>query len=247
MGVYSDTGPFAIVPEWLLYSDVSDRALRVYAVLGRHADADGHSHPTRRRLWGLVGCSERSLDSAVRELVAAKALIVEHRRSENGDPTSNEWILLRAAPGGARNAPTGGAENAPTGGAGTDAQTRASLEREPIERDLAPAVRTRRQDPLFDAFVDCYAFDQSEITEHERGRLNKACKLLRDVSADPDEIPARRAMYAVLFRDAPQTPIALASHWAECNPDPDRLPFHASKTSAMVLRAAARARNEETP
>ena len=32
---------FAIIPEWVLYADISPQAVRLYGVLRRYADRDG--------------------------------------------------------------------------------------------------------------------------------------------------------------------------------------------------------------
>jgi hypothetical protein len=37
--VESDTGPFAIVPEWVIDADISNGALRLYAVIGRYTNS----------------------------------------------------------------------------------------------------------------------------------------------------------------------------------------------------------------
>jgi hypothetical protein len=93
--VYSDTGPFAIVPEWLLVADVSDRAVRLYAVLARYADQAGECWPMRRTLADRLGCSVDSVDRAVRELKKAGAVRVEPRRTAGGDQTSNTYTVVR--------------------------------------------------------------------------------------------------------------------------------------------------------
>lgn len=83
--VRSDTGPFAVVPEWLVYSSASDRAVRLFAILARH-DGPGGAFPGRRRLQEILACSERTLDRAVDELEALGALVVHTRwRLPSGD------------------------------------------------------------------------------------------------------------------------------------------------------------------
>ncbi len=78
---------------------------------------------------------------------------------------------------------------------------------------IAPAQRAR--DPLWDSIIDCWCLDPSELTDTERARLNKATKLLRDVQADPAEIPRRRARYRSRYPDAADTPMAVAGRWSE--------------------------------
>lgn len=119
-GVNTDTGPITVVPEWLLDADVSDRAVRLYAVLGRYADQQLRSWPSRRKLAGRLRCSVDTLDRAVRELTDAEALNVIPRYDEAGDRTSNLYVLRRVRPGVRTDAQTGDRMDAATGG-GTDA------------------------------------------------------------------------------------------------------------------------------
>jgi hypothetical protein len=98
-GVTSDTGPFALIPEWLLDSGVSDRAVRLYAVLARYADNDtGIAFPSKRLLATRLGCSDDSVTRAQKELEAADALRVEARFADEGDRTSNNYVVLRVGP-----------------------------------------------------------------------------------------------------------------------------------------------------
>jgi hypothetical protein len=92
---------FAIVPEWILDSTyISDRGVRVFAVLSRYADQEGHAHPSRTTLANRCFCSVDSVDRALKELEAAGAVEVK-RRIENGAYVTNEYIVQR---GGSRTA-----------------------------------------------------------------------------------------------------------------------------------------------
>jgi hypothetical protein len=71
---------FAIVDEWVLDLPVSDRAIRLYAVLVRYADHQTHkAFPSRRTLAERLRCSMKSVDRAVQELIDAGALSKEQR------------------------------------------------------------------------------------------------------------------------------------------------------------------------
>jgi len=83
---------FAVVPEWVLFSEVSAQAVRLYAVLARKADNDsGESYYSRRKLAGfLLSKDPRVVDKAVTELEMLGAVtVVRGRFSRDGDPTSN--------------------------------------------------------------------------------------------------------------------------------------------------------------
>src|SRR3954447_4698798 len=72
---------FAIVPEWVLDADISDAALRLYAVLLRYGQSSGHRMPGRRLLAArLQKRSRDSVDRALKELVRVGAVVVQHRR-----------------------------------------------------------------------------------------------------------------------------------------------------------------------
>ena len=84
---------FAMVPEWILDAEVSDRAVRLYAVLARYADGSGRAWPGRALLAKRVRCSKDSIDRAMAELVAVGAITKRGRVSADGDQTSNLYVV----------------------------------------------------------------------------------------------------------------------------------------------------------
>ena len=71
---------FAIIDEWVLDLDISDRALRLYAILMRYADKDTHkAFPSRKTLAERLKCSPASVDRASMELVDARLMSKEQR------------------------------------------------------------------------------------------------------------------------------------------------------------------------
>ena len=89
---------FSIIPEWLLDSDLSDRAIRVYSVLARYADNETlQAYPSRDTLAQRCHCHWRSVDRAIDELVRLGAITKTHRK--NGDSyQSNLYTLRRVLP-----------------------------------------------------------------------------------------------------------------------------------------------------
>lgn len=156
--------PFATVPEWLLDADVSDRAVRLFAILSRHADREGKAFPGRRYLAQRLKCSTASVDRAAAELVDAEALAVRANWRADGGQTSNLYWLWPALPDEEgephpSDPPLGTAEEAPlvTGeeGKGNESQ----VEREPENERLfdgsaaAPAeLPGPSDDELFEEF-----------------------------------------------------------------------------------------------
>lgn len=98
---------FAIIPEWVLYADISPQAVRLYGVLRRYADRDGSCFPSRKRLASDLRMeSTKPVDRALKELVIIGAITIEHRHTEQGDLQSNLYTVLSAPLGGDEKLPT---------------------------------------------------------------------------------------------------------------------------------------------
>ncbi len=108
--VYAEDGYYAVIPEWVLDSDVSAQAIRLYAVLRRYADQrTGHAHPSRRTLADRLQVADvKVVDRALADLTRVGAVTVYPRTDDAGDRSSNGYVLHRA-PG-----PQGRGQNAPT-------------------------------------------------------------------------------------------------------------------------------------
>jgi len=89
---------FSIVPEWLLDSGCSDKALRLYCVLARYADnEDMTAYPGRGTLAKRVGCHRATIDRAVEELIALGA-ITKQVRVKDGKYQSSLYTIRRIGP-----------------------------------------------------------------------------------------------------------------------------------------------------
>lgn len=95
----SELGPFALVPRWVLRAPISDRAVRLYALLADHVTgAEGDAIPSVPTLAAMLGdCSPDSVRRARTELVELGALTVTERRRADGGQTSNTYTV-RATP-----------------------------------------------------------------------------------------------------------------------------------------------------
>ena len=83
------------------------------------------------------------------------------------------------------------------------------------ERTLAPVPHPgRKNDPLWDAVMDACGVKSEDLTKSARGGYNKAVSELRNVGADPADIPTRARNYRRAYPNAALTPTALAKHWA---------------------------------
>ncbi len=72
---------FALVPEWVIDAAVPDSSFRLYSLLLRYGGTSGQRMPSRTTLARRMHRSVDAVDRAMRELVAAGIVRVEHRRS----------------------------------------------------------------------------------------------------------------------------------------------------------------------
>lgn len=97
----TDVGRFAMCPLWILQSGISDRAIRLFALLAaQYADRDEVAYPSRGRLARDLQCSTSSIDRALKHLTAICAITVERRFTPGGEPTSNKLSLHFSRPQG---------------------------------------------------------------------------------------------------------------------------------------------------
>ena len=119
--VISDLGPFSLVPRWVLDADVSDGAVRLYALLGDYADRHGECWPGRATLAERLRTSRATVDRRVTELEEAGALQVRRRGGKPGEAWSSNLYLLRRLPPSSTDeatpSSTGGPSPSSTGGA----------------------------------------------------------------------------------------------------------------------------------
>ena len=85
---------FAIIPEWVLDSEISANAVRLYCVFRRYADQNGYCFPSRKTLARRCRVSEATVDRLIKELEAIGALTVRNRRTETGEYKSSEYVVV---------------------------------------------------------------------------------------------------------------------------------------------------------
>ena len=71
--------------------------LAVYTALAQHANSAGRCHPTIPRIAGILDCSPRKVNDALRLLADAGLIAIEERRAKNGRQMSNAYVLLPVA------------------------------------------------------------------------------------------------------------------------------------------------------
>ena len=89
---------FSMVPAWLLDRSISDKALRLYAVLAGYADSEtGQAYPGRTLLSRRMDCSVKTVDRAVQELLEIGA-IKKQQRVKDGHYQSSLYTVVRVDP-----------------------------------------------------------------------------------------------------------------------------------------------------
>lgn len=199
---------WAQVPEWVICADISDRAVRLYAMLSRRANDDRRAFPSRRYLAKNIRCSVKSVDRALEELVKIGAVTKEQQFK--GDRQTVNLYTLRAMVW----SPVTRGGDTPVAGEGDtgDAQNE-SHRNESHKNTFAAAPRQRKPDPLWDTMLAVCGIDGSTLTKTGRGQVNAALKELREIGATPADIDSKAKAYRKTWPDVSLTPTALVKHW----------------------------------
>ncbi len=138
---------FSILPEWVLDLEVSDAAIRLYAVLLRYGGSSGSRMPSRRTLAERLHRSVDSIDRAMRELESAHVVRVERRR-HGLENLTNRYHLRTSDPAiPAVPAREGGRRSAATPGRTVAVTLAADLRPDPEVPTETPPPRTPSRRP----------------------------------------------------------------------------------------------------
>lgn len=90
------TTKFSMIPKWVMISDLSSGAIRLYGVLMCYADNKTHeAYPSRKTLADDMQLKRvRSVDTYIEELVEFGALIVNKRKRKDGSYMSSLYTLI---------------------------------------------------------------------------------------------------------------------------------------------------------
>lgn len=151
---------FAQLPEWvLLHPDLTDKAKLLFALLDRHAGADGDCFPSKRRLAEMLGCDTRTIIRAKDLLEQVGALEVQPRY-DDGRQTSNLYILNGLPPEEPRHHVDGGGVISVTPPVTSVSPPGVSSvsphEREPEDREPVKETRARSEHPTFEIWYQAY-------------------------------------------------------------------------------------------
>lgn len=135
---------FSIVPEWVIYAQVSSHAVRLYAVLARYANESRQCSPGRKRLADHMGVSVSTMDRALDELVQLGAVTVTRQKDQAGDWASNLYVLGVVSP-----------VTTPLVTGDQTVVAPVTTKREPVEREQELSFN-EHDDPAFDEFWKAY-------------------------------------------------------------------------------------------
>lgn len=80
-------------------------------------------------------------------------------------------------------------------------------------------AKVREPDLIWEAVLDVCGINPNTLNQQERGKHNKAIKLIRESQATPDDVYIRAQVYRKKFDGIAMTPLALANHWSSLDPN----------------------------
>ena len=86
----------------------------------------------------------------------------------------------------------------------------------PVKKEV---VKTREPDLIWEAVLDVCGINPNTLNQQERGKHNRAMKLIRESQATPDDVYIRAQVYRKKFDGIALTPLALANHWSSLDPN----------------------------
>ena len=96
----TDTGPFGAVPLWVVELVKDARAIQLYAVLAaKYVDRhSGTAFPSTATLAIDMDCGRTTVKRAARVLKKARVVDIRPRRTPEGNPATNQYVLRRMPP-----------------------------------------------------------------------------------------------------------------------------------------------------
>ena len=142
---------FAIIDEWILDLPISDRAIRLYAILARYADYQTHkAFPSRQTLAERLRCSPASIDRASLELIEHGVMTKQQR------PNSSLVYILRTTPEGVSTGDEGGSSPVMRGVITGDDLTRTTKQEPKNDGKTLKAKSYEPSDSLRTSFAEKY-------------------------------------------------------------------------------------------
>lgn len=202
------------IPEWLIDSKVSHRAIRLYLLLSIYAGKNGDSFPGGETLRKRLRCARSTLTGTLDELVAAGALEIEARYRENGGRTSNLYTLHWAPP------PAAGAVGPPAAGAVGKELTPEGTKEVDANASTSPLRRNGVPNPVWDVVSEIWGEPlPNERSRIARGRIIADLRELlkrdgiRDAEQAKEQVRVRHAALAREWGWGKATARSLVNNW----------------------------------
>lgn len=155
------TDYFAMIPEWVLYGDISTAAVRVFGCLNRYANGQtSKCFQSRATIAKLCRVSVKTVDRAIEELVDLGAVTVTRRYidakgditenpQEGVEFTSNEYTVIMSLPRENLTPPLGNSDATPR-------DKNDTLIKEPFNQRKEPDISSSSVDDGFATFWATY-------------------------------------------------------------------------------------------
>lgn len=193
---------FSIVPEWLIESNVSDNALRVYSALYRFADKDdGTCWPSIATIGAKCNKSSSSVKRAIKELKELGAIEVKERYLEDQGQTSNLYILKLN--------PAFKSDTPPQTKSEQGGSSNMTHKPKSINQSHIISEKTNKGE-IYLAL--CENLWQPK-TKNEISSFNKVAKDLSEVNATAEQVKDRVFIYKKKWPTMTLTPFALSKNW----------------------------------
>ena len=86
-------GNYYFIPNDIYFYDLKPRAFSVYCYLCKCSDNMGRCFPSRKNIRDNCHISEKTIDKAIKELIDAGLIEVEHRYTKDHLQTSNGYAV----------------------------------------------------------------------------------------------------------------------------------------------------------
>jgi superfamily II DNA helicase RecQ len=195
---------FSIIPEWLISSDLSDNAIRVYTALYRFADKnDGTCYPSIATIGKKCNKSPSSVKRGLNELKKIGAIEVKERYIEEKGQTSNLYILklnpaFKNELGGQVISDTGGSSD-------VDYKPKKNNQSQRLEKDKKNVNKI---------YMTLSNHIREPKTQSEKNGYRKVANALDDAGATSEEVLERIEIYKKEWKDMTLTPYAIENNWS---------------------------------
>lgn len=206
---------FAVIPQWIILNpDLSDGAVRLYALLRRYADKSGTAWPKVTTLAEQLDKGPRTIQRMLGELEAVGALRIKPHYHDDGRQGANRYIVVSENPSLLA---WGGVED------DTDEDDTGDTHNQSHKNESQQGQADNRA-ALFDAMMVAWLSqtDNSKLTKSERGRINKAITELVRIDATPEQVIERADTYRRRMPSATISPQAIVRNWNAIAPETKR-------------------------